>query len=336
MQGEWSGLAPRLVAYDVELGDGQQGLQLQQIAVVPAVLDSLLTRAPRLRHVELAGLQLRVAQDAAGDWQLQGLPSRQPGAALEPQQLLAALGMIQHLTLLDSQLIIQRPDAEPISLTYLGFTLHTGRRLHLDALGNPAGWPALALQLKVRPDLKNWQQSPAQLYLSLPQSNWAQWLPQQLLRDWRFAELKGGGELWLDWQGRLQGAVARLHLPSVKASHASYTPQQFSDLGFTAHFRHTESGYRFVVEELGLTYDQRRWGPVVVGVEHQHETDEVQAEWRISADELQLAPIAHAVNALAPLAGQGPGGAQGAASRRAPCATCRWTGDPSGKGRQAP
>ncbi|PAV47676.1 TIGR02099 family protein [Pseudomonas sp. HAR-UPW-AIA-41] len=301
LQGEWSGLAPRLVAYDVELGDGQQGLQLQQIAVVPAVLDSLLTRAPRLRHVELAGLQLRVAQDAAGDWQLQGLPSRQPGAALEPQQLLAALGMIQHLTLLDSQLIIQRQGAEPLSLTYLGFTLHTGRRLHLDArVTLPDGQP-LALQLKVRPDLKNWQQSPAQLYLSLPQSNWAQWLPQQLLRDWRFAELKGGGELWLDWQGRLQGAVARLHLPSVKASHASYTPQQFSDLGFTAHFRHTDTGYRFVVEELGLTYDQRRWGPVVVGVEHQHETDEVQAEWRISADELQLAPIAHAVNALAPL-----------------------------------
>lgn len=45
----------------------------------------------------------------------------------------------------------------------------------------------------------------------------------------------------------------------------------------------------------------RRWGPVVLGVEHQHETAEVQAEWRISADELQLAPIAHAVNALAPL-----------------------------------
>ena len=95
--------------------------------------------------------------------------------------------------------------------------------------------------------------------------------------------------------------MARLHLPSVKASHASYTPQQFSDLGFTAHFRHTEAGYRFVIEELGLTYDQRRWGPVVLGVEHQHETAEVQAEWRISADELQLAPIAHAVNALAPL-----------------------------------
>lgn len=301
LQGEWSGLAPRLVARDVQLGEGDELLQLERIAVVPAVLDSLLARAPRLRHLELSGLHLVLREGAEGRWQVDGLPRPKASGGSDPRQLLAVLGWVQHLSLLDSQLTLQRAHAAPLSFTYLGFTLHSGRRLHLDAqLRLPDGQP-LAAQLRVLPNLDDWRRSPAELYLSLPQSDWARWLPAEWLGAWRIEELLGGGELWLDWRGRLERGVARLHLPSVKAGHASYKPQQFSEVGFTAHFSHTPAGYRFVLEELGLDYRERRWGPALLAVEHQHETDEVQPEWRISADRLDLAPIAHAVNALAPL-----------------------------------
>jgi uncharacterized protein YhdP len=53
--------------------------------------------------------------------------------------------------------------------------------------------------------------------VSLPQSNWAQWLPAKLTRDWKLNELKAGGELWLTWaSGTVQSAAARLNAPQVK------------------------------------------------------------------------------------------------------------------------
>ena len=90
LQGEWSGLAPRLVARDVQLGEGDELLQRERIAVVPAVLDSLLARAPRLRHLELSGLHLMLREDAEGRWQVDGLPRPKAAGGSDPRQLLAA------------------------------------------------------------------------------------------------------------------------------------------------------------------------------------------------------------------------------------------------------
>lgn len=177
----------------------------------------------------------------------------------------------------------------------------------------------------MRPNVKDWRQSRRHSFTWVPQATGRGGCRNSccvtgVLPNSRAAASCG-------WTGRAV-CRARWHACTQRqGSHASYTPQQFSDWALPAHFRHTEAkAIGVVVEELGLTYDQRRWGPVVLGVEHQHETAEVQAEWRISADELQLAPITHAVQRHWRPCRTRPAKCSRSCVPREPCVTCRWTG----------
>ncbi|MDA4518235.1 hypothetical protein NZA43_16705, partial [Escherichia coli] len=78
--------------------------------------------------------------------------------------------------------------------------LRTGpSRQRLDLrLTLPDGQP-LAMNLRTRIRANTWREAQADLYLSLPQSDWSRWLPARLTRQWKLSELKAGGELWLNW-----------------------------------------------------------------------------------------------------------------------------------------
>ena len=193
LEGGWSGFDPILTAHDVQLGEGADVVRLDQVRVVPDMLASLLAR------------QLRIA-----NLQLEGLPQREPAAAPQPQKLIDALQMVAKVSLLGSQLTLEPRGREPLSLTYIDLTLRSGSvRQHLDGrLLLPDGQP-LAFDLKVQLDSQDWRASKADAYLSLPQSDWAAWLPAGLTRDWHLDRAQAGGEFWLQW---VAGQVQRLSL----------------------------------------------------------------------------------------------------------------------------
>ncbi|HSC85092.1 MAG TPA: YhdP family protein [Pseudomonas sp.] len=303
LQGGWDGLSPLLTVHDLQLGEGSRAIRLDQVRLVPDVLGSLLARAPRIANLQVEGLQLSLRQDGQGHWAVDGLPSREPQKPMDVQQLLLRLPMLKELSLLDSQLTFEPFEQKPLSLTDASFTLlSSGRRLRLDGhVLLPDGQP-LALQIKTRIDRQDWRASQTELYLSLPQSDWASLLPAGLTRDWRIEQATLGGEFWLDWsQGQVQRAYARLHAPELRAGYAERKAVQIDDFGLNVYAERREDGFDLQVDSLAFSLGETRWGELRLALKHQNQQEDSAEQWQLSVDRLDLAPLTPLVLALAPL-----------------------------------
>lgn len=299
LEGRWEGFAPRLLAHDVLLGEGDSAMRLDRIAIVPDLAGSLWARAWRLNRLELSGVQLSVAEDAEGKWRVEGLPTRTEQKPPEPQKMLESLQRVRGLVVRNSQITLEPFGESPLTLSYTDLSLRVdGERLRLDGRSIlPDGQP-LALNIQGRVQPQRWQQAEAQVYLSLPQSDWAAWLPRRLTADWHLQTLKMGGELWVSWREQaLERAVLRLSASQLSMSFADREPVRLEDLGGEAYIDRNEQGYRLLLDRLAFDLDGERWGDARI----QLQQDQAQQHWRLQADRLAIAPIATLVRALAPL-----------------------------------
>ena len=302
LEGSWRDFGPLLVAHDVELGEGSTRVHLQTLRVKPDVITGLLERRLEISRIELEGLQLVIAQSAEGRWSVAGLPqSSATNAAVDPQQALGALLGISQLLLLDSQLIVQ-PFAKPATtFTYVELELRNGRKQRVDGrLRLPDGLPvSFSLRGKLNP--ADWQSSPAQLYLSLPQGNWAGRLPPELLSGWQVDRLQAGGELWaVAEEGQLQRLVARVNAPEISAAAAARQPVRLQDLALTAYLDRHAQGFDLRLESLALSLGEQRVGPLQLDLQRRQPTAEAAPGWLVRADRLDLAPLARLALSLAP------------------------------------
>jgi uncharacterized protein (TIGR02099 family) len=301
LEGRWSGFAPVLLAHDVMVGEGSSALRLDQVEVVPAIWDSLMAREVRLSHLQVSGLQLSAKEDKDGHWALQGLPV-QDDQPLDPQQLLKRMQMVKRVSLLDSQVTLQPFDQAPVTLTYVGLSLHTGTtRQRLDArLTLPDGQP-VALSLRSRIRASQWKDAEIQAYLSLPQSDWAKWIPAKLTQQWTLSQFKAGGEFWLNWsKGTVQSAVVRLNSPQVKGCYAERKPVHIENFALTAYLQRSDTGLKILFDSLAMNLGETRWESRLQ-LQQTLATDKAQEVWKLQADRLDLTPITPLLNALAPL-----------------------------------
>jgi len=301
LKGNWSGFAPILSAHDVTVGEGANALHLEKVRAVPDLWASLLAREIRIAHLELNGLKISLKQGNDGEWALEGLPVRndQP---LDPEQLLNSLQMVQQLSVLDSQITLQPWGESPLSLTYVGLNLKTGAyRQRLDVrLTLPDGQP-MAMSLRTRIQASQWKEGEADVYLSLPQSDWSKWLPESLSQQWNFSEIKGGGELWATWgQGALQSAAVRLNAPQIKGAYAERKPVQINNLALNGYFQRNTEGMLVTLDSLAMNLGETRWESRLQ-LKQLAATDKAEEAWHLQADRLELTPLTPLLNALAPL-----------------------------------
>ena len=301
LKGNWSGFAPILSAHDVTVGEGANALHLEKVRAVPDLWASLLAREIRIAHLELNGLKISLKQGNDGEWALEGLPVRndQP---LDPEQLLNSLQMVQQLSVLDSQITLQPWGESPLSLTYVGLNLKTGAyRQRLDVrLTLPDGQP-MAMSLRTRIQASQWKEGEADVYLSLPQSDWSKWLPESLSQQWNFSEIKGGGELWATWgQGVLQSAAVRLNAPQIKGAYAERKPVQINNLALNGYFQRSTEGMLVTLDSLAMNLGETRWESRMQ-LKQLAATDKAEEAWHLQADRLELTPLTPLLNALAPL-----------------------------------
>lgn len=303
LEGRWQGFAPVLVAHDVSLGEADSSLRLDQVRVIPDVLGSVLSMQLKIADLQIEGLQVHLQQGEGGQWTAQGLPVRADAEPLAPAVILASLQRIGWLSLLNSQVIVQAHGQAPVALTYVNFSLRSqGSRQRLDGrLVLPDGQP-LALRLSSRLHPKVWREAELALYLSLPQSDWARWVPAQLTQQWRLERLQAGGQFWLDWsKGSVQRAALQLHAPQVVGGYAKRPAESLQDLSLNAHYQRTDTGFQLLVDSLAATLGETRWGDARLGLEYQAEDAEHQLQWKLRADRLHLTPLVPVVKALAPL-----------------------------------
>ncbi len=303
LEGSWRGLAPLLVAHDVQVGEGPSALRLDQVRVAPDLWASVLAQHVQIGSLEVDGLQLSAVQDVDGHWAFEGLPQRNDNAPLDPEQILRSLKRITQLSLVNSQLTLEPQQGKPLTFTYVNLDLLTGssRQRLAGRLTLPDGQPlSVSVDARVKP--KTWREAQAEIYLSLPQSDWAQWLPAGVSRDWQVQRLQAGGDFWLSWaDGALQRAVARLHAPQVRAAYAERPAVQVDDLAVMAYANRTEQGYTLLLNSLAATLGKTRWGEVQLGLTYQTAAQNRPQRYQITADRLDLAPLTPIIEALAPL-----------------------------------
>jgi len=301
LEGSWSGFSPILLAHDVTVGEGANALRLDQVRVAPDLPGSALTRQLRVKHLEFSGLNLSLKEGPDGRWALEGLPV-QDNQPLDPEQLLNRMQMVSELSVLDSQVTLQPLDHPAIALTYVGLNLRVGpSRQRLDArLTLPDGQP-LAVSLRTRIRASAWREGQADAYLSLPQSDWAKWLPPRVTQQWTFSELKAGGEFWLSWgDGLLQSMVARLNAPQVSGAYDERKPVTVKNLALNAYFQRNEQGLSVAFDSLAMNIGETRWESRL----HLQQTGTVNSAeelWHLQADRLDLTPITPVLDAWAPL-----------------------------------
>jgi len=301
LEGTWRGFAPVVLARDVTVGEGANSLRLDHVRAVPDLWASLLAREVRIAHLELNGLKISLKEGADGHWALEGLPVRQD-QPLDPEQLLNSMQMVQQLSVLDSQVTLQPLDQPPLTFIYVGLNLKTGAsRQRLDArLTLPDGQP-MALSLRTRVRASDWKNGAAEAYLSVPQSDWARWLPARLTQQWKLSRIKAGGEFWLNWdKGAVQSAVARLHAPQIKGAYADRPAVTLDNLALNAYFQRSSQGLQVTFDSLAVTLGDNRWESHLQ-LTQTLATDKAEERWHLQADQLDLTPITPLLNSLAPL-----------------------------------
>lgn len=301
LEGNWSGLAPVLLAHDVMVGEGSNALRLDQVRAVPDLWASLLAREVRIAHLELNGLKISLKEGEDGHWALEGLPVQQD-QPLNPEQLLNRMQMIQQLSVLDSQITLQPLGESPLTLTYVGLNLKTGpSRQRLDArLTLPDGQP-VAMSLRTRLRAAQWKDGEADAYLSLPQSDWSKWLPERLTQQWNFSEIKAGGEFWINWsKGTVQRAAIRLNAPQLKGAYAERKPIQINNLALNGYFQRSSTGVLVTLDSLAMSLGDSRWESKLQ-FQQTAATDTAPELLHLQADRIDLTPLTPLLNALGPL-----------------------------------
>ena len=301
LEGTWSGFAPILVARDVVVGQGSNSMRLDHVRAVPDFWASLRAREVRIARLELDGLQLNLKEDQDGHWTLQGLPVSDD-KPFDPQQLLTQMQMISRLSLFDSQITLQPFEQQPLTLKYISLSLKTGStNQRLDArVTLPDGQP-LALNLRSHIRASEWRDGNADLYLSLPQSDWAHWLPKSLTRQWNLTTLQAGGEFWLSWaKGTVQSAAIRLNAPQIKGAYADRKPAKIGNLALNAWLQRTDKGLNLTVNSLAMSLGSTRWESRMQLTQEEATADSDEL-WHLQADRLDLTPITPLLDALAPL-----------------------------------
>ncbi|MFY9963687.1 YhdP family protein, partial [Pseudomonas sp.] len=301
LEGRWSGLAPVLVVNDIQVGEGASALRLDGVKVVPDLWASLTDRQLRLANLEVGGLHLSLHEDERGAWTLDGLP-KTDDQPLDPQQLLERMQAVSKITVLDSQVTLEPFQREPMTLHYVSLGLQTGSvRQRLDVrLTLPDGQPvAMNVRSRIRP--AHWREGELDAYLSLPQSDWARWLPPKLLGQWQAKELKAGGEFWLRWgNGQLQSTAVRLNAPQLRGSHAEREEAKVENLALNAWFQRREQGFDVQLNSLAMSLGKTRW-ETHLQLKQDAASETSEETWKVQADRLDLTPLTPLIESLAPL-----------------------------------
>jgi len=294
LEGRWQGFAPIFTAHQIEIGEGEKHLALEQLELRPDLIGSLLALRPRLAYTGLSGLNLQISQDTKGSWQVAGLTASST-KSVDMQALAPILYALQagQIVLQDSRIQIQAQGAKPLVLSYGSFSLSSSReespqlsaRLHLES------GEALLLRLdSTSAETFGWPQQ-ASLYLKLPAFDWAPYLPAGLLdgvlQDGTLlSQLHLGGQLWLYIeQSQLQRGALQLNAASIELKPAQGKALTIANLALNGDLKRDAGGLQLRLDKSIAQLDGKDWGAIQLAASEQQDT------WQLQADRLELSPL---------------------------------------------
>jgi uncharacterized protein (TIGR02099 family) len=270
LTGNWDGL---------DLNFRLQGLQLRS----PAAPETVLLRVPEvvlrpafwqsLRHweprvdVRLSGLDIHLEQLPDGRVQLRELSSLASSDPHAAEQALRFALRQPALALADSRIHLALNGLPAVTLSRIDFVNRNEGDLHRLAgrLFVPASRDALALQLELRGDPLNWQQSRLQVWMHLPVLKLDSWLPPGDAAGLRLAALTGGGDYWFSFhEGALQSLQTRLDWQELQLE-GSHGRHHLEKMQGVLDWQRLPSGWQLTASNLKGRIDNQPWPlPTVV------------------------------------------------------------------------
>jgi|GEM_PF-35530 len=294
LEGRWQGFAPIFTAYQIEIGEGDKRLSLEQLELRPDLIGSLLALKPRLAYTGLGGLHLQISQQSDGEWQIDGLTASS-GKSVDMQALAPILYALQagQIVLQDSRIEIQAQGAKPLILSYGNLALSSSEeqpqlsaRLHLQS------GEALLLRLGTQSaETFDWPPQQASLYLELPAYDWAPYLPEGLLSGAlqdgvSLSQLNLGGQLWLHIeQGQLQRGALQLNAANIELKPAKGKALTIANLALNGDLKRDNNGLQLRLDKSIAQLAGKDWQAIQLAA------SEKQGAWQLQADRLELAPL---------------------------------------------
>lgn len=301
LKGGWRGFSPLLVARYVTLGKGADAVQVEELHIQPDVIGSLLAGELRFAAVTLQGLQIHLQENSEGQWSLQGWQLQDTEqAAFQLNDWLHKLEQVAQLSVLNSRIIIQAFDHQPLALTYAGFTLsHSAEQQRLDLRALLPDGETLELSAQGQLVEDDWRKSALAVYLKTPSSNLAQWIPKTYLQDWQLAKLEFGAELWLQAaQGQMRSAALRLNQLDIEGQAAGAEPLHLQSQDALAFYQSDAGVQRIWFERLALQIDDLAPRDLrILGSYEKHDA----ALWQLAIQQLNLTDVQHLVARVVPL-----------------------------------
>lgn len=301
LEGRWRGFSPLLAAHYVTLGEGDKTVQVEALHIQPDIIASLLAREIRLKAVTLQGLQIHLQEDQAGQWTLQGLHIKDAEeAAFQLNDALAQLQHLGQLSVLDSRIIVQAYQHQPLALTYAGFTLsQSGVQQRLDLRAVLPDGETLELSAQGQFVESDWRKSALAVYLKTPSSNLAQWVPSHYLADWQLDTVKVGGQLWLQAaQGQMHSAVLQLKSLELQGQAKELTLLHLRSDDALAFYQHSAGVHTAWLDHLALQIDDLPKRDLHLWASY---ADNETALWQLGLQQLEVSDVQHIIERVVAL-----------------------------------
>lgn len=213
----WRGWSPVLYATQVVVGEGDTRVELEELRFAPDMLRSLFGLSWYVGELSVRGLQLELAQEADGSWQILRQTLGSSADAPSGEFSLQPLAQVSKFSLLDGRLRVRPHVGEAFEFANFNLTLDQQHGQRIQASVELPDKQLLQLVATNVTGVSRWAGTGFALYVQLPDTNWAQWLPATN-PDFTLERLQLAGQFWLQVRnGQLVEAQARIASGALQA-----------------------------------------------------------------------------------------------------------------------
>lgn len=313
LRGNWRGLGPELILYDLQLINPQSHkptLYLEEVRITFGLIDSLRQLAPVVRKVSFISPRLRVIRRQNGTITVGNLHELNPGDGSSAFLLPTYLSLEKGEVIWEDQMV----NVPPLRLSDVNLKLRNSGARHqlngsLTLPGERPGQIELAIDLHGQLDkIDSWS---ARSYIQSSGIDLAFLLNRRVAEKYRFSNRQAEIKLWGEWDHKglisLEGTTRWERVAITRqASAPEQTTASTLNLDKAAgalRLQRQTGGWRLDLVDLQINRNGRDWPNSQVGVSA---LQDAQGNWRIRAGSSQLrVEDIHAISTLFPLPDSG-------------------------------
>ncbi len=242
--GRWSRLSPVLTLENLTLYSPDEKIAVLNIANISFQIDlfnSLVTRSPQVKRLQINGVECSLEEIKPGKWQLQGFAnSTEQGVSQDLDKIINLLLSVDGIELTAAQIALHSYQDDRVSMLSLDeISLLHGqgfRRARLKATFENTDKPLLGIIESLGdPRDENFQ---ASAYLKLDNIDFKSQLPAIKSLGFDLQDAQINSEIWLDWKPSreisIQGKIQTPHIDLAAISGESLQSINDFQLGFRA------------------------------------------------------------------------------------------------------